>query len=220
MENSILCPHCGKRHSSDTTHCPIKGLPIYKRNNKKNSAKETIETKYWVIGGIIAGILLAGFCLITVFWIFPALSNQQTQVVTPPYTVPTLTLPAFETRVAMNTQDPTIQTATSVVESPPQTSPTQSTYQVCDDSRLISQLRIGDTAQVALDPPLPNRVRQEPNTTATVIGYIDPGQSVTIIDGPACSEGWVWWKVETLTDGLNGWTAEGDQESFWLVPVP
>ncbi len=218
MENTILCPHCGQKHSSDSTHCPVKGLPIY--INKTKSTGETIETKYWIIGGIIAGILLAGFCLFGVFYILPALSNQQVVVVTPPYTVPTLTLPPFETRIAVNTQDPTTITATSTIDAPPETVPTLASYKACDGADLLTQLAVGDTATVAIDPPLPNRVRQAPNTTGTILGYVDPGQSVTIIDGPVCSEGWVWWKVEAQSGSLTGWTAEGDQDNFWLIPVP
>jgi len=30
----------------------------------------------------------------------------------------------------------------------------------------------------------------------------------------------VWWKVEAAEDGLIGWTSEGDQEHYWLVPEP
>jgi hypothetical protein len=81
-------------------------------------------------------------------------------------------------------------------------------------------LQIGVQAQVAQDPPLPNRVRQEPNTNSAIIGYVDPGETVRIVDGPACDQDWVWWKVEDLSGSLLGWTAEGDSDGYWLVPVP
>ena len=86
----------------------------------------------------------------------------------------------------------------------------------CPDAA-TSRLKIGDLAYVTKDPPLANRVRQEPNTDAEVLGYITPGGSMEIIAGPECANGWVWWRVKNAD--LEGWTPEGDQETYWLVPL-
>lgn len=80
-----------------------------------------------------------------------------------------------------------------------------------------SRLKIGDLAYVTKDPPIPNRVRKDPNREAEVLGYITPGGSMEILEGPTCSDGWVWWKVKNAD--LTGWTAEGDPETYWLVPL-
>ncbi len=215
MENLVQCPHCGQKHSADTTHCPVKGLPIYRTKRKSSTTK--IDKKTWLIGGIAAGIVLIGFWLLLFLVVLPAFQNKPVVVVEPPYTVPTLTLPPLETRIVDNTsqngetQQPTTQTS----------QPTNTiNWEACENATLPSRLQIGSTAQVALDPPLPNRVRQDPNTTAVINGYIDPGETVTIIDGPACDQDWVWWKVKDQSGNLIGWTAEGDQTSYWLVPVP
>lgn len=89
-------------------------------------------------------------------------------------------------------------------------------WQPCPDAPK-SRLHVGDLAYVTKDPPLPNRVRTEPNRDADMLGYINPAGSMEILEGPSCADGWVWWKVKNAD--LEGWTAEGDQETYWLVPL-
>ncbi len=81
-----------------------------------------------------------------------------------------------------------------------------------------SQLHVGDKAMVSLEPPLPNNVRAQPDTTAKFLFAIQPGEVVKINDGPGCSNNWVWWQI-TTSDGRTGWTAEGDGTDYWLQPV-
>jgi len=78
---------------------------------------------------------------------------------------------------------------------------------------------VGDTAYVSFDPPDPNRVRENPGTGQRVLGLIFPGESFVVLDGPACANGWVWWKVRAHKDGLTGWTVEGSAGTYWLVPL-
>ena len=80
-----------------------------------------------------------------------------------------------------------------------------------------SLLHKGDMAQVNLFPPVSNRVRSGPSTTAEHIASIDPGVKLNIIDGPHCGEGLVWWKIRA--GSTTGWTAEGKGDTYWLVPV-
>lgn len=77
-------------------------------------------------------------------------------------------------------------------------------------------LEIGDWAMVSIDPPLPNKVRKEPNRSSELIGQVQPGENVLIVDGPACADGYAWWFIHDLA-GLEGWTVEGDAEGYWLV---
>jgi streptogramin lyase len=81
-----------------------------------------------------------------------------------------------------------------------------------------SRLRVGDLATVSKDPPLPNRLRAEPNTSSTILGQVEAGGEVGIVDGPVCSNNWIWWKVRTTKAGQGGWTSEGDENNYWLVP--
>lgn len=83
----------------------------------------------------------------------------------------------------------------------------------------LSRLRVGMRAYVSFDPPERNRVREAPNTTSATVGFIEPGEKMDILDGPECSNDWIWWWVRSET-GVRGWTAEGDENDYWLVPVP
>jgi len=75
-------------------------------------------------------------------------------------------------------------------------------------------------ASVSFHPPKSNNVRRLPNDHATIIGKIDPGEQIDILDGPSCQGGYVWWKIRSLSSGLTGWSAEGDQSNYWLLPMP
>lgn len=83
-----------------------------------------------------------------------------------------------------------------------------------------SRLHVGDRAKVSEDPPYPNRVRSQPNTSSDILGLLEVGEMMEIIGGPVCSQGWIWWEVRSLEKNLSGWTAEGDGKDYWLVPVP
>lgn len=102
--------------------------------------------------------------------------------------------------------------APTVVPSP---TPRIVLWKPCQDAP-TSRLKKGDLAYVTKDPPLPNRIRKDPNRQAEILGYIVPGGGMEIIDGPSCSDGWVWWKVKNAD--YTGWTPEGDQETYWLIP--
>jgi hypothetical protein len=80
-------------------------------------------------------------------------------------------------------------------------------------------LNKGDWAEVSMDPPLPNRVRSAPGLSAELIGQVEPGEAVRVVDGPRCADGYTWWLVRSLT-GLEGWSAEGDEEGYWFVIPP
>jgi len=98
----------------------------------------------------------------------------------------------------------------------PTSTPRVIVWQPCPDAP-TSRLNVGDIAYVTKDPPLPNRVRAEPNRESEIIGYINPAGSMEILEGPACSDGWVWWRVKNAN--VEGWTAEGDESTYWLIPL-
>ena len=103
----------------------------------------------------------------------------------------------------------------------PTTTPTPNPnliWALCDQS-FPTNLRVGMKAVVNNDPPIPNRVRIEPNTESLILGYIQPGEIVEVLTGPVCQNGWVWWNILSRETGLNGWTSEGDGTDYWLLPV-
>ncbi len=81
-----------------------------------------------------------------------------------------------------------------------------------------SRLHPGMDAYVTTTPALPNHVRAAPGLDKQHIGWLQPGEGMTILEGPACASNMVWWKIRSLRSGLVGWTAEGDFSNYWLRP--
>jgi len=82
-----------------------------------------------------------------------------------------------------------------------------------------SQLHVGDSAYVSYEGGT-NKLRSTPDThpSNNIVGEIEPGAVVEIIDGPKCNYGWIIWKVRT-TEDKKGWTPESDGSEFWLIPI-
>lgn len=82
-----------------------------------------------------------------------------------------------------------------------------------------SRLDEGDVTKVSDATPLCNRLRTHPNTTnGEIIDCLDPGTFLTVVDGPQCNNGMIWWQVRVNDTGMTGWTVEGDADEFWLLP--
>ena len=77
-------------------------------------------------------------------------------------------------------------------------------------------LAVGDWARVSVVPPQTSRLRSTTGMAGTVVTEAQPGENLLVIDGPRCANGYTWWQVRTL-EGLEGWAAEGDADSYWLV---
>lgn len=184
-----------------------------------------------VIGGVIAGVALARYWFdASSVIVTPAASPvEPTSAVALPLAtstsglVPTQldlpTLTAFPTNTLPPTQ-PANPTSPATA-SPPATTTlvAKPTWLPCAGA-YYSRLHVGDIAYVGFDPPLPNRLRREPNTASEVLGMLQPGERMEIIGGPVCSNQWIWWQVRVQATGLTGWTAEGDAANYWLVPAP
>ncbi|MBZ0278234.1 MAG: SH3 domain-containing protein [Anaerolineae bacterium] len=80
-----------------------------------------------------------------------------------------------------------------------------------------ARLTIGGQGRVISWPILPNRVRSTPSLYANVVGYIPAGGTFSIIGGPQCASGILWWQVNY--NGLVGWTAEGNGSTYFVEPV-
>ncbi len=158
------------------------------------------------------------------------------QIVTPSLTSPatekplesaTPSLTPYPTLASSSTQQPgptlfvsaTLVASRTPIPSPSSASSANPTWVPCPGT-YPSRLQVGIQAFVSYDPPLANRVRTQPNGVAPVVGFIQPGEKVAIIGGPICSDEWIWWQVRAIQTGMTGWTAEGDKQSYWLVPVP
>ncbi len=81
-----------------------------------------------------------------------------------------------------------------------------------------TRLKVGARALVQSKEALPNRIREQPGLDGKVLGFVQQYEEVDILGGPVCSNNWVWWKVRSVQSHIVGWTAEGDEETYWLQP--
>lgn len=208
------CPNCGRQHPVGTTYCPTNGLPIEesKPASRITTWLENLNiNRTWIIAGaaVVGGILcLAVFVTLTV------LGGRSKSTVTPTLI---LILPSLVTNTNPSAPPPILVEPTPS----PSTSdtPAPDLWQACDNAVYLSRIHVGDTVEVSSDPPLANRVRKDAGLDAEIVGYIEPGERSSVLDGPRCANQWVWWKVRSTDSGMEGWTAEGDADNYWLVPI-
>jgi hypothetical protein len=81
-----------------------------------------------------------------------------------------------------------------------------------------TRLKVGLRACVADIGADALHVRSAPTLAQShIVGTIYRGTAVVVLEGPACADGYAWWRVE-LTDGLTGWVAEGHQDNYFVEP--
>lgn len=90
----------------------------------------------------------------------------------------------------------------------------------CSDG-LLSYLgpKTSKSVQVNQNSTLPATLRAEPGVQAEMIGQLQPGDGVFIMEGPVCQDGMVWWFVENGDTEQQGWMPETDAVVYWLEPV-
>jgi eukaryotic-like serine/threonine-protein kinase len=127
-------------------------------------------------------------------------------------------LPTFTpTPTSTTTPTPTPR-LTSTPTKPPTFTPTiPGAWQACP-KLYPSHLHPGYRAYVSKDPPMRNNVRAEPKISGQLLGQIGPGDELKVLDGPVCADNYIWWHVSAY-GWLDGWTAEGDYTTYWLIPV-
>lgn len=85
------------------------------------------------------------------------------------------------------------------------------------------RLQIGPATARVGSGGLPNIIRSQPIVNDSIgarLGTIQPSRTIDqVINGPACSGGFVWWLVRV--DNVQGWTAESDfaQRAYFLEPL-
>jgi hypothetical protein len=88
-----------------------------------------------------------------------------------------------------------------------------------------SRLNVGMRGQVRVAPEGAQRrqqnVRTAPSMEGESIARLPEGAAFTIVGGPECADGFIWWQIDTVRDG---WTAEGQLTSggaydYFLEPA-
>ncbi len=76
---------------------------------------------------------------------------------------------------------------------------------------LSSRLTVGGYARVSTNVL---NMRSSPSLSASVVQELHNGNSVNVIGGPICADGYTWWQVKMF---LTGWSAEGGNR-YYLEP--
>ncbi len=142
---------------------------------------------------------------------------------TPSSTPPVVIITQVVTQIIPPTPKPATATPEPTATTPPPTaSPTFDPmaaviYYPLPDC-VASRLHVGDVAMVSYVGG-PNGIRYGRDMAeGTVFAYADPGALLEIVDGPFCSRGWIVWMVR-MADGQEGFTPEGDGNTYWLLPT-
>jgi hypothetical protein len=80
------------------------------------------------------------------------------------------------------------------------------------------RLTVGGSARVVVTSENRLRIRSEAGLSGTQVAALVNGDTVDILDGPVCADGYYWWQVAT-NEGVIGWAAEGDFNAYYLTPI-
>lgn len=84
-------------------------------------------------------------------------------------------------------------------------------------NELAPRILVGDFARVTLGG-LKNNIRINAMTDSSRVAQIPQGDVFVVLQGPRCSDGFTWYRVDY--DGAVGWTAEADDDEYWLELLP
>ncbi len=99
---------------------------------------------------------------------------------------------------------------------PPLVAPPARAQSPCD-VLVAPRLQAGATGRVT--SPYGLSLKNQPMTGAAgaiELALLPFGTVVSVLDGPRCNLGYVWWQVR-LADGTIGWVAEGDASSYFMA---
>jgi hypothetical protein len=76
--------------------------------------------------------------------------------------------------------------------------------------------RLENFVDAAVTPGQSNHLRARPSTDSEVIGELPAGTVVNVLNDHECADGYLWWEV--AYNGIIGYTAEGEGDTYWLEP--
>ncbi len=90
-------------------------------------------------------------------------------------------------------------------------------WQPCGDDGPPSRLELGITVIIKEGMRYSIRLRAQPGISGSVSGSVQPNDVLRIVDGPICLDQLVWWEVQSMGTGEEGWAVEGNQYDSWLI---
>lgn len=85
---------------------------------------------------------------------------------------------------------------------------------------LPTRLQVGMSAEVTRSGMAPQlSLRAQPSLSAEKVHVIAAGRKMSILQGPVCADSSYWWYIQS-EQGFEGWVREGDNEDYWIDPLP
>ncbi len=79
--------------------------------------------------------------------------------------------------------------------------------------------RVGDRVRVTMDPGLQLTIRALPGINSPVVTRVNPGTEFTVIGGPQPADGYMWYQIRSDDGQIEGWAADGTEDTRWLSPL-
>lgn len=90
----------------------------------------------------------------------------------------------------------------------------------CSPYTSQSNITAGTYAYISLLPPYENLIRSGAGKDYPIVGYVDVGNWVRVVEDPIiCKDEYVWILVES-EGNPHGWTAGGHNTIQWVTPCP
>ena len=79
-------------------------------------------------------------------------------------------------------------------------------------------MTIGEQGRVTYTDGTPLRVRSRPSLSGAILDNMPEGSYFTVTGPATCNDGYAWWQVRS-GNGVDGWSAEGDSEYYYMEPM-
>jgi len=205
-QDTVVSPRL--KQLAQTPSQPVR--PLSGMASKAAQPAASSSSRMIMLIGIVAILILLAAILVAVLMATrgPTLLAGLTATKTP---TPTATRPATPTSIFPPTFTPTRILSTPTV--PPTPVPPTATARPAPTALAVNVL-----ARVTPPEGLKLKVRDSATTAGKLLGELEQGTQVAILEGPTDADGIRWWKVDN-TKGLIGWSAEGLGGDKYLVPV-
>jgi len=85
---------------------------------------------------------------------------------------------------------------------------------------LATRLKVEMRVRVTFTDGTPLRLREAPGKDAKVLTTIPEGGAMMVTGGPQCVSSGVWWNVKLDSGGKTGWVLEGEDNVYYIEPLP
>jgi hypothetical protein len=85
---------------------------------------------------------------------------------------------------------------------------------------LATRLRSGMHVRVTFTDGTPLRLRDAAGKTTKTLTTIKEGGQMMVVGGPQCVSGGIWWQVKLDSGSQVGWVLEGENNVYYVEPVP